>query len=260
MSRSHASRLPRSSRALQEAGERAAQSVNTTADQISTAAGQVGASAGRMVQAVKPHLRGWIHTVTAPIALVACIVLVVLTPAGFRWNTIVFSLSSVVLFTMSAIYHRGNWSPRVTATLRRLDHSNIFLLIAGTYTPLSWILLERPVAQVVLSIVWSGALAGIIMKVVWLSAPRWLYVPIYVALGWVAVWFLPAFREVGGGALMWLVIAGGIAYTVGALAYALKWPNPAPRWFGFHEIFHVGTVIGWVCHFIAVMMAVASLW
>lgn len=255
MSRSHASHLPRSNRATQKARERAA----ATAEHLTTTAEQVTERAGRLVQAVKPHLRGWIHTFTAPLALAACIVLVALTPAGYRWTSAVFGLASVVLFTISAVYHRGNWSPRTTATLRRLDHSNIFLLIAGTYTPLSWILLERPVAQMVLGLVWGGALAGILLKVLWLNAPRWLYVPIYMALGWVAVWFLPDFHSVGGTALLWLVIAGGLAYTLGAIAYAFKWPNPAPRWFGFHEIFHVGTVIGWVCHFIAVMMAVLSL-
>ncbi|MDO5495402.1 MAG: hemolysin III family protein [bacterium] len=259
MSRTHAPRLPRRQRSGTGAGEESATRASAASEQVGAAAEHVTAAAERVVQAVKPILRGWIHTVTAPLALAACIVLIALTPSGYRWTTIVFGIASVVLFSVSAVYHRGTWSPRVTATLRRLDHSNIFLLIAGTYTPLSWILLPRPTALLVLGIVWGGAIVGSLMKVLWLGAPRWLYVPIYVALGWVAVWFLPQFRVAGSGAVMWLVIAGGIAYTVGALAYALKWPNPSPRWFGFHEIFHAGTVIGWVCHFIAAMMAVVSL-
>ncbi|HHW82756.1 MAG TPA: hemolysin III family protein [Actinomycetales bacterium] len=260
MGRTHASGLPQAERRRSRPEERGTNPVSATAEQLAATAEQVSAAADRVIQAVKPHLRGWIHTVTAPLAFAACIVLIVLTPAGYRWTTTVFGISSVVLFAMSAVYHRGHWGPRTMATLRRLDHSNIFLLIAGTYTPLSWILLERPTALLVLGIVWGGAIAGIILKVFWLRSPRWLYVPIYVALGWVAVWFLPHFRNSGSDAIMWLVISGGIAYTLGALAYAFKWPNPSPRWFGFHEVFHAGTVIGWVCHYIAAMMSVISLW
>jgi hemolysin III len=104
-------------------------------------------------------------------------------------------------------------------------------------------------------VVWVGAALGIAARLVWLSAPRWVYVPIYVALGWVAVGFLPQFWTTGGPAIVWLVAGGGLAYTVGAVVYALKRPNPSPRWFGFHEIFHVGTVVGFVCHYIAVSLA-----
>ncbi|HZK04223.1 MAG TPA: hemolysin III family protein [Actinomycetaceae bacterium] len=229
------------------------------ADQVRNAADQVGRTATRAVQAVKPRLRGWIHTVTAPLSLIAGIVLVALTPAEVRWASVVFAISGFVLFTMSAVYHRGTWSPRVTTALRKLDHSNVFLLIAGTYTPLSVVLLEDPHRTVVLAIAWGGALAGILLKFVWIGAPRWLYVPIYIALGWMAVWFLPEFWKAGGAALVWLVIAGGIAYTLGAIAYAFKRPNPFPEWFGFHEIFHVGTVLGWGSHYAAVLIAVLTL-
>ncbi|MDD9205357.1 hemolysin III family protein, partial [Georgenia sp. 10Sc9-8] len=170
----------------------------------------------------------------------------------------VFTVSAVLLFGTSAIYHRGTWSPPVAAVLRRLDHASIFLLISGTYTPLAVILLPPSTATVLLVVVWVGALGGILARVFWMHAPRWFYVPIYLALGWVAVWFLPAFYRTGGSAVLWLVMVGGLAYTLGALVYALKWPNPSPRWFGFHEIFHVGTVIGYVCHFIAVAVATFS--
>lgn len=216
--------------------------------------------ADELAGAVKPHLRGWIHAGTAPLALAAGIVLIVLSPtAGVRLANVVFAVSAVLLFGCSAVYHRGTWSPRVFTLLRRLDHSNIFLLIAGTYTPLSVILLPRTQAITLLVVVWSGALAGILARVFWLGAPRWFYVPIYLALGWVAVGFLPDFWSTGGAAVLWLVIAGGLGYTVGALVYAMKWPNPSPRWFGYHEIFHVGTVIGYTCHYIAVSIATYSL-
>lgn len=205
---------------------------------------------------LKPLLRGWIHAATAPLALATGIVLIVLTPPGAKWATAVFAASTVILFGTSAIYHRGTWGPRGEAVLRRLDHSNIFLLIAGTYTPLAWILLPRPTAIILLITVWGGALGGILMRVLWLSAPRWLYTAVYVLLGWVAVWFIPAFWATGGPAIVWLVAAGGIAYTLGAFVYGTKRPNPWPRYFGFHEIFHVGTAIGYVCHTVAVYLAI----
>ena len=209
-----------------------------------------------VLDAVKPRLRGWIHAGMAPLVLAAGIVLVALSPTGAtRVANVVFWLSALMLFGTSAVYHRGRWSPRVAGVLRRMDHTNIFLIIAGTYTPLSVILLDAPTERTLLIIVWSGALVGLLMRVFWLNAPRWLYTPIYVALGWVAVWFLPEFADAGGTALVWLVIAGGIAYTLGALVYGLKRPNPSPRWFGFHEIFHTLTVVGYTCHYVAVSIA-----
>ncbi len=213
-----------------------------------------------MFEQVKPRFRGWIHAVTAPLALAAGIVLIALTPTAMGKIAVsIFAASTVVLFGHSAVYHRGTWSAKVGAILRRMDHANIFLLIAGTYTPLSLFLLDRATATTVLTVVWGGALAGILLRVLWLHAPRWLYVPLYIALGWVAVWFLPQFWHAGGPAIVWLVVAGGISYTLGAVVYALKWPDPAPRWFGFHEIFHVCTVIGYACHCVAVFMAALTL-
>ena len=211
------------------------------------------------LDALKPHLRGWIHAGMAPLVVAASIVLVVLAPTTTgRVAGTVFGLSAILLFGTSAVYHRGRWSPRVAGVLRRMDHTNIFLIIAGTYTPLSALLLDESTARTLLIIVWAGALAGLLARVFWLGAPRWLYVPIYVALGWVAVWFLPEFSERGGPAVLWLVIAGGVAYTLGAVVYGLKRPNPSPRWFGFHEVFHSLTVVGYTCHYIAVSIATYS--
>ncbi|HLS73133.1 MAG TPA: hemolysin III family protein [Actinomycetaceae bacterium] len=218
-----------------------------------------GGAAEQVADVIKPRLRGWTHAGIAPLALVAGVVLVALAPTrAATIATAVFAVSAVLLFGTSAVYHRGTWTARVAAVLRRLDHANIFLLIAGTYTPLAVLLLPRSTATTLLLVVWGGALVGILLRVFWMGAPRWLYVPIYLALGWVAVWFLPAFWREGSPAIVWLVIAGGLSYTAGAVVYGTKRPNPSPRWFGFHEIFHLGTIGGYVCHFFAVALATAA--
>lgn len=239
----------------------------STGSNLSDAARQAGEITDRLVddvkektaatlESLKPRLRGWFHVCTAPLALAYAVVLILLAPSdAARIAAVIFGLTTTVLFTTSGIYHRGTWSPRVGNTLRRIDHSNIFLVIAGTYTPLAVLLLDHPQSTILLSIVWGGALVGIGMRVFWLDAPRWLYVPIYIALGWVAVAYLPQLWASGGPAVVWLVIAGGLGYTLGAVAYGTKWPNPSPRWFGFHEIFHIGTLIGYSCHAVAVGIA-----
>lgn len=205
----------------------------------------------------KPKARGWIHAATTPLALANAIVLLVLAPtAQAKLACLVFGTSSVVLFGHSAVYHLGTWSPKVETVLRRLDHSNIFLLIAGTYTPLAVSLLPGRTAIFVLSVVWVAALGGIYLAVAKPGAPRWLTTGLYVALGWFSVWYLPYFWETGGPAIVSLILTGGIAYTVGALFYGLRWPNPWPRVWGFHEFFHVGTLIGYTCQAIAVWLTV----
>jgi len=220
------------------------------------AAGGVQRAVQQVAGTVKPLLRGWIHAGVSPFVLAASIVLVVLSPTpAARWSTAVFGLTAVMLFGTSAVYHRGHWSDRTAAVLRRLDHTNIFLIIAGTYTPLAVLLLPATTARTLLIVVWSGALVGLLARIFWLGAPRWVYVPVYVALGWVAVWFMPQFWQSGGPAVVWLIAGGGLAYTVGAVVYGTKRPNPSPRWFGFHEIFHALTVVGFTCHYIAVSIA-----
>lgn len=205
----------------------------------------------------KPRARGWIHAITAPLALANGILLIIFAPGlAAKVGCAVFMVSAFLLFGNSGVYHLGNWSPKVHAVLRRIDHANIFLLIAGTYTPLSILLLPKSQAILVLAIVWGGAFAGSIMHIAWINSPRWLYVPLYIALGWVAVWFLPEFWANGSPAIVWLILSGGIAYTIGALLYAFKWPNPWPRTWGFHEFFHVGTVIGFATQAIAIWLAI----
>lgn len=214
-------------------------------------------SSSAIARAVKPKLRGWLHAGTFPLSVAAGTVLVALTPAGrSRLAVAVFAVSAALLFGVSAVYHRGHWSPRVTGVLKRMDHANIFLIIAGTYTPFTVLLLPPGPARTLLWIVWSGALAGIAFRVLWVGAPRWLYVPVYVALGWVAVAYIPDFLHSGGPAVLTLVIVGGGLYTLGGLVYGIKRPNPSPRWFGFHEVFHALTVVAFIVHSVGVWLAV----
>ena len=227
---------------------------------VERAVDAVGDAVEAAVDTIKPRLRGWVHAGAAPIVLIASIALVAASPTpAARWANTVFGVSAVLLFGTSAVYHRGTWSPRTAGVLRRLDHTNIFLIIAGTYTPLAVLLLPPDTARTLLLIVWSGALVGLLARIFWLGAPRWVYVPIYLALGWVAVGYFPLFWRTGGPTIVWLIAVGGLAYTVGAIVYGLKRPNPSPRWFGFHEIFHVLTVVGYGCHFVAVAVATSRL-
>ena len=220
------------------------------------------------VAEVKPKLRGWMHLATAPLTLAGGIVLVILSPdATTRWGSALFSASALVLFTVSAIYHTGSWSPRVWTFLRRFDHANIFVLIAGSYTPLTLILLEGTQRTMLLTTFWTCALLGVLFRVFWTDAPRWLHTPIYIAMGWVAIVFLPDFAQgaserLGGDigtAVMVLIAAGGALYTLGGVVYGFQRPNPWPRWFGFHEVFHTFTILAFVTHYVGISMATYAL-
>ena len=205
---------------------------------------------------ITPHLRGWFHTVMTPLAITAGIVLVVLSPdTPARIGAITFTVTAGLLFATSAAYHRGTWTPTVQHRLKRIDHSNIFLIIAGTYTPFALTLLDRTQATVLLSLVWGGAILGVAFRVCWISAPRWLYVPIYLALGWVAIFYLGPFARTGGPAVITLITVGGLLYTLGAIVYGTKHPDPSPQWFGFHEIFHTLTTTAFITHYIAISIA-----
>lgn len=208
-------------------------------------------------QPPKPKLRGWLHAGMAPVVFLGGLVLTIFAPTLLgRIGGGVYLFAALLLFGTSAAYHRGNWSPETLATFRRIDHSNIFVFIAGTYTPLCLTLLEGTSRIVLLSLVWGIAIAGVVFRVAWLGAPRWLYSMLYVAMGWVAVGWLPALWSAGGAAVVILIIAGGLVYSFGAFAYAAKRPNPIPGWFGFHEVFHACTVVAAVCHYIAIALAV----
>ena len=200
----------------------------------------------------KPRLRGLIHLIMSPVSLVAGLILIALADKlRGRIALGIFTLAAVTLFTGSALYHRVGWKPKTKEVWRRIDHANITVLIAGTYTPFAIFLLDKTQAIVLLSIVWGGAIATSLLRVFWLNAPRWLYVPIYLALGWAAVFFMPDFWRHGGIAVFILIVLGGICYSLGAVIYALKKPNFSTKWFGFHELFHSLTAAAFILQFIA---------
>ncbi|WP_051208399.1 PAQR family membrane homeostasis protein TrhA [Propionicicella superfundia] len=205
----------------------------------------------------KPRLRGWLHLGATPVFLIAGLVLMVIAPTfALRAATAVYVLTAMILFGTSAAYHRGTWSPRTLALFRRADHANIFGFIAGTYTPLAVALLTGTSRVVLLTLVWAVALAGMAMRILWLGAPRWLYTVLYVLTGWLALFWLPAFWVSGGAAVVILLVIGGLVYSVGAVAYATKRPNPIPGWFGFHEVFHLCTILAAGTQFAAILIAV----
>ena len=212
------------------------------------------------LEEVKPKLRGWLHAVTSPLTLAAGVVLIVLSPtASTRIGSAVFMASALLLFTVSAIYHRGTWGPRTWAFLRRFDHANIFLLIAGSYTPFALLMLEGTDRVTLLSIAWGGALGGVLFRVLWPGAPRWLYVPIYIALGWAAIFYVDEFAGSASAAVLTLIVVGGVLYSLGGVVYGLQRPDPFPSWFGFHEVFHTFTIAAFVTHYVGVSIATYSL-
>jgi hemolysin III len=226
-----------------------------TGENVHTVAALVERAAD-LVEPIKPRLRGWLHAGMVPAALIAGIVLICLAPTPqAALACAVYSVTAWLLFATSAIYHRGTWGPLGEALLRRLDHANIFLIIAGTCTPLAVLLLPPDQRSVLLWIVWTGAVAGIAFRVLWVGAPRWLYTPCYLALGWAPVRYLPDFLHAGGVAVLTLVVVGGLLYSAGAVVYALQRPDPSPRWFGFHEVFHALTVAAFAAHYIAISLA-----
>jgi hemolysin III len=209
------------------------------------------------VSLAKPKLRGWLHAVTSPLALACGIVLIALAPTGAAtWAAAAYAVTAVLLFTTSAVYHRGHWTPIVESRLKRMDHANIFLLIAGSYTPFAILALRGDVRVAVTSAVWGTAILGVTFRVFWVNAPRWLYVPLYIGLGWAAVFFVPQLIHGAGVAAFVLIACGGLLYTAGGLVYGLKRPDPNPKWFGFHEIFHACTVAAFTCQYIAASLVV----
>lgn len=199
---------------------------------------------------VKPRLRGVLHQYAFFVSLALGVSLVVLAPAGrAKLAAAIYAVAVSGLLGTSALYHRVTWSNRVRAWMRRLDHSMIFVLIAGTYTPFALLVLSGTLARAILIVVWAGAAAGVVLKLAWITAPRWVTAAVYVALGWVAIAAMPDLASALGAAAVALVMAGGVLYTAGAVIYALKRPDPAPTVFGYHEIFHVLVVAAAAAHF-----------
>ena len=206
----------------------------------------------------RPRLRGWLHLGAFLASILTGAVLIPLGwmhGAGAGPAVTIYCLTVSAMFGVSAAYHRRAWSPRGWKVMKLLDHSTIFLFIAGSYTPFSVLALEGTFRWVILGIVWGGGLAGIALKTSWPTAPRWVGVPIYLALGWVAVLFFPAILTNLGLTTLVLIGAGGVLYSLGAIAYATSWPNPIPGVFGYHEVFHAATIVSAACHYIAVYFA-----
>ena len=213
-------------------------------------------AAAEAIAAVKPRLRGVSHEWAFFVSLVlgAALIVYAKTPKATLAVTI-YAISLSALFGTSALYHRVNWKrPSARRWMRRLDHSMIFLLIAGTYTPFALLVLHGPLAYAILAVVWIGALAGAIMEMVWIESPKWVHALVYLALGWVAVAAFPSLLSAMGlgGAL--LLAAGGALYTAGAVIYATQRPDPNPAVFGYHEVFHLLVIAAAAIHFTAVAL------
>jgi hemolysin III len=214
----------------------------TTPGAISVSATDALATA---VTEIKPRLRGWLHTYAAAASLLTGAALVAVAAAArgvlAGATTGIYAATVTLLFGTSALYHRFTWGPRGRAIMKRLDHSMIFVFIAGTYTPIAILTLSHTAALAVLAVVWSGAAFGVVLQSAWPHAPGWLAVPCYIALGWVAVFVFPDLLHNAGVAAFVLLAAGGVIYTLGALVYGMKRPDPWPGTFGFHEVFHART-------------------
>ncbi|MCM3688277.1 PAQR family membrane homeostasis protein TrhA [Kocuria rosea] len=206
----------------------------------------------------KPAWRGWIHASFTPVVVVLGLVAILVAPTTeLRLAAAVYGVTGILLFGVSAIYHRAYWPRRLHMVLRRMDHSNIALLIAGTYTPLAVALLSPGQSRVLLTVIWACAAGLVLFRLLWTLAPRWLYTPLYVVMGCLAVGYLPQFWQASPAAAV-LTAAGGAAYIAGAVVYGTKRPRLLPEVFSFHEVFHACTVVGFLLHYAAILQAVLS--
>jgi hemolysin III len=198
-------------------------------------------------------MRGLLHAWAVPLAAAVGLVLMVLADsARARTGVAVWLVTMTALFAVSATYHRGRWRPSVKVWLQRVDHSMIFVFIAGSYTPLCLLLLDGTKSWVVLAVTWGGAALGVATRLAWHRAPRWLFVPMYLALGWVALTMLPDLARTAVPYENALIVAGGVLYTLGAIVFATRRPDPVPHVFGYHEVFHALTIAAATCHAIAI--------
>jgi hemolysin III len=203
--------------------------------------------------AVRPRLRGVLHQAAFVIAVALAPLLIVGADGGRRrLAAAVFAGSVAACFGASALYHRVTWTPRMRLWMGRIDHAGVYVLIAGTYTPVCVLVLRGATRPVVLTIVWAGAAAAIVLKFVWVAAPKWLAAATGIALGWVAVVALPQLIARLNPAAVILLVAGGLAYTAGAVVYVRRRPDPAPAVFGYHELFHALTIVGVACQYVAI--------
>ena len=209
----------------------------------------------------KPRARGWIHLFSAAAAVLAGAALVstatITASPKAGWVSLVYAAVIVAMFSVSAIYHRVSWrSESAEMWMKRADHSMIFVFIAASYTPFALLALPAHVGAEVLTLACAGAAVGVALKMLWPSTPRWISVPLYLMLGWMAIWFAGALLDGAGVLVVSLLVAGGVLYNIGAVLYGVRWPNPWPHTFGYHEFFHAFTTAGAVCHYIAVWFVV----
>ena len=208
---------------------------------------------------VVPRLRGMLHAYAFWFALAAATVLIIVAPdARARVGGSIYGVGLCALFGASATYHRWHGNPRWKPILRRIDHSTIFIFIAASYTPIALLVLDDPLRIIVLASVWAGALAGVAMSIAWIDAPRVLVALSYIAVGWVALVAMPQLFSHRGAAMPVLLLAGGVLYSLGAAAYATQRPNPWPRTFGFHEVFHSLVIAAAIVHFVAIAGVIAN--
>ena len=220
----------------------------------------MSSSSAAAIPRVKPALRGVSHQFAAFTALGAGAVLVALAPStSARVGCAIYALSLTGLLGISAFYHVPMWPQDTRRWLKRLDHAAIFVLIAGTYTPVCMLALPALSGTRLLSFVWIGAAAGSLRALFWPAAPRSLIAALYVILGWMVVAYLPDLRAGLSPSGLALLAAGGVLYTAGAIVYALRWPDPRPRLFGYHEVFHLLVIAAAACHFAAVLGLVGGL-
>jgi hemolysin III len=206
---------------------------------------------------VKPRLRGVVHEYAFFVSLACGVALTLAASDGrARLAAGIYAFAVSALLGTSALYHRVTWRPRAHRWMRRLDHSMIFVLIAGTYTPVALLALSGTLSRTILIVVWAGAVGGIVFKLLWIDAPKWLFAAVYVALGWVAVAVFGQLPATIGWLGMSGLAVGGLLYTVGAVVYASGWPDPSPRVFGYHEVFHVLVVAAAALHYAVIAFAV----
>ncbi|MBM7115773.1 PAQR family membrane homeostasis protein TrhA [[Archangium] primigenium] len=211
-------------------------------------------SVGKAVALVKPRLRGVLHHSAAQVAFGAGVVLVALSPTPrAAWASAIYAASTVILFAVSATYHRPTWRPRERALMRRLDHACISLIIAGTYTPMCMLALPRPVGDSLLAAIWATASLGMIQALFWAHAPKWVSATVYLLVGWTIVPYFGDVRAALSSGQLALLLGGGVLYSAGAAIYALRRPNPVPAVFGYHEVFHALTLAACALHFVLVL-------
>jgi hemolysin III len=206
---------------------------------------------------VKPRLRGVVHEYAFFVSLACGVALLVAASDGrARVAAGIYAFAVSALLGTSALYHRVTWRPRARRWMRRADHSMIFVLIAGTYTPVALLALSGSLSRAILIVVWAGAIGGVVFKLLWIDAPKWVFAAVYVALGWVSIAIFGQLPD----AIGWLGVAGlaagGLLYTLGAAVYASGWPDPSPRVFGYHEVFHVMVVAAAALHYAVIAFAV----